>query len=469
MIRWIGLSTSKRMALAVCGVVIAGLSACDGIEPGEGSGEPTGEDTEALCPSSIDSTRSLFVTDQTALDNFGFKTVMDQLIKRGGTAPQTSLQLYQQWWKTNDVKSGSNPLGCTTTFNGFSRECPRMENILSGTNPFANPLTNKDAYITLGLVNRFDLAPVNGANCGEYRVVFGKRSGLSDGLDRNLLIFEARLPNPTPETGLAGCAPVAQFWANLSSDNDPVSRAAKLKKFYFTGLSGFEPVLDPAHYANGTGQIRTNQFMPGRNSIPGQFWQLREYKLAKNCTTTPCKLEMHDVTVRNNPAAALFANGGDATFQTTDFINQVPALAVEGSDINAISMKTKNIYNWGESTEDSRNDYVNNAGSNIKAKIQAKLTAIGSDLSPDNILNRATTQSCAGCHQNSPGRDMGGDMPDWPASNVFTQIDENKNLSPAVGVFLTHRSQVLTDFLCGGAPALGPDAEAPLGGGSGIE
>ena len=343
-----------------------------------------------------------------------------------------------------------------------------MEAILAGTNPFTSPGTNPDSYITLGLVNRFDLAPANGANCGEYRIIYGKRSGLSDGSDRNLIIFESRLPNPTPASGLAGCAPVAQFWADLSKDNSPTSRASKLQNFYFVGLPGFEPVIHPDHYASGTGQIRTNQFMPGRNPLPGQFWQLREYKLQRSCIGSTCTLQVRNVTDKNNPATALFANGGDSTFQSTDFINQVPKLAVTGNDPNDVAMNTKNVYNWGESTEDSRNDYKPAAGNAIRNKIQAKLTAIGSPLSVDNILDRATTQSCAGCHQNSPFDDLGGNM-QWPNSNGFTQIDENKTLSPAVQAFIVHRTEVMTDFLCGGAPGAGLEPDAPIGGGSGID
>jgi hypothetical protein len=96
-----------------------------------------------------------------------------------------------------------------------------------------------------------------------------------------LLIFEAVLPNPTPDLGLEGCRPVAEFWANLSTIDDPNVRATALADFYFTGLPGFPPVVTIEHYV--TGQIRTNMFIE-------PLWQLREFKLVHRCSNPkrPC-------------------------------------------------------------------------------------------------------------------------------------------------------------------------------------
>jgi hypothetical protein len=41
--------------------------------------------------------------------------------------------------------------------------------------------------------NRFDVAPSDGSHCGEYRIVYTKRSGIANSLVRNLIIFEAAL------------------------------------------------------------------------------------------------------------------------------------------------------------------------------------------------------------------------------------------------------------------------------------
>lgn len=99
------------------------------------------------------------------------------------------------------------------------------------------------------LFNRFDLASPSGADCGEYRIVYAKQSGLVSGTDRNFLIFEARLPNPTPSAGLTGCLPVADFWANLTIVGSVATRATLLRDFYFVGLGGgFTPpgMVNPA-------------------------------------------------------------------------------------------------------------------------------------------------------------------------------------------------------------------------------
>src|ERR1700730_16582223 len=50
------------------------------------------------------------------------------------------------------------------------------------------------------------------SDCGEYRIVFARNSGKLDGLNRNLIIFEARVPNPEPAAGPRGCREIVEFW-----------------------------------------------------------------------------------------------------------------------------------------------------------------------------------------------------------------------------------------------------------------
>src|SRR5690349_16811 len=83
---------------------------------------------------------------------------------------------------------------------------PTPEGALAQSNPFTPP-----QYVPLALTNRFDLAPANGANCGQYRAIYARRTNVET--DRLHIIFEATLPNPDPAAGLAGCRPVAEFWA----------------------------------------------------------------------------------------------------------------------------------------------------------------------------------------------------------------------------------------------------------------
>jgi hypothetical protein len=407
--------------------------------------------------------RSLVVTDVAILNKFGFEAVMDQLV---GTseAPTTALNLFQQWWDTARPAPG---LGAgphcdspgIANMNGFPYTCPRAEGNLATVNPFINATTNPNSFIAIGLFNRFDMAPANGANCGEYRIAFAKRSGVTNPRDRLLVIVEAVLPNPTPALGLEGCRPVANFWAGLTSDADVNSRGDKLRSFYFSGLPGFMPVLHADNLgarAGNTGQVRVNQFMQ-------PTWMLREYKLRRDCSSGACSVHFVPVTVKTNPGGILFNPASPHSlapdFQNVVFPDQVPSLAI--NDINRFTLSIPDAFNSGQSDEESpmQNHYVNQFGtgpSALRANIQNKLNMISSTLTPDNVVARAMALSCAGCHRLSNGADLGGGLR-WPSSMGFTHVSEltdagpdgpRHRISPAlVNVFIPHRKAVLDAFL----------------------
>jgi hypothetical protein len=449
---------------------------------GEGAAQSSQDELTGTCATPPDPTRSLFVTDATALAQFPMKSVLDQIAATGSGTGQTGTGVYQQMMDTLHTKAQGTTSGphCddvlvngVPSINGFPVQCPRGEGDLSTTDPFG---TGNDGYLPIGIVNRFDLAPKNGANCGQYRVVYGKRSGLSNGLDRVLVIFEAVLPNPTPAAGLVACLPVAQFWDDLTTDNVASSRAAKLATFYFTGLPGFAPVVDAAHYGIGggtnTGQIRANMFDNAKVSDP---WQLREFRLARACKPdgSGCVLTANNTSVADNPFGGLFA-GTDAASRTyqTKFLNQVQHLAAKS--VPNIGMGTPAVDNAGQSNEqDQTNDYgfQGKGNTQLLSSITAKLASIGrTDLTAQNILDRATTQSCAGCHELSNNKPLGGGLV-WPSSNGFTQIDERSNLSPALTTaFLPARAKVLQGFINANCPGSAPqpaggDPGTTLGGG----
>jgi hypothetical protein len=423
--------------------------------------------TQAL---GVDPRRSLAVTDQAILNRFTFLDVMNQLVGTSGV-PTTPLALFQQWWDTQRPGPGLG-LGpnCSSpgiaNMNGLPYTCPRAEGNQATVDPFINPATNPNAYIPVGLFNRFDLASASGADCGEYRIVFAKRSGLTNPADRNLVIFEAVLPNPNPALGLEGCRPVANFWSGLSSDPDVNSRATRLRDFYFLGLPGFMPILhidNLGNRAGSTGQVRTNQFMQAD-------WMLREFKIRRDCAAGPCVVQFIPVTVKTNAGGTLFNPGSRhalaADFQNAVFPAQVPSLAV--NDINRFSLSVPDAFNSGQSNSQHpmENHYVNQFGtaaSPFRANIQGKLSAIASPLTPDNMVARAQALSCAGCHQHSNGANLGGGIT-WPNSLRFVHISEQTDpgpdgprhrISPALNnVFLPHRKAVLETFLnasCGDA------------------
>ncbi|WP_240359520.1 hypothetical protein [Pyxidicoccus trucidator] len=414
----------------------------------------------------LDIRRSLAVTEQDIVQNFTLKEVMDQLVAQGGVPGLTSLQLFRQLWDTqnpgpglglgghcNDqVDSNNQPV-----FNGYRYECRPGEGAQAQTDPFTDP-NSGNAYMAVGLFNRFDLAPVDGSECGEYRIVFAKRSGVTNGGNRNFIIFEAALPNPNPALGLEGCLPVARFWQGLSTNNDLASRAAALKKFYFQGLPGFSPVVHLNNYgadiARGTGQLRVNMFMGGN-------WLLREFKLRKTCDPTSCtELKAVIVTDKVNPFGGLFSPSSTHPL-TADFRaflpGQVAMLATP--DINRFNYEVPDRFNGGQSlAQGSENNYNSQfgTGGTLKVAIQAELTRLGSPLTPEQIVQRAKALSCAGCHELSNSANVGTPQT-WPRSLGFTHTSEftesgpdgiRFRLSPALlTVFLPHRKSVNEEFL----------------------
>ena len=426
----------------------------------------------AACPvSGTDVTRALAVTTPTILARFGFTRVMTRLRATASIGELTNTALFQTWMKTFGASAA--PGDCNDAGldpNHYGLVCPRVpEAKLATVDPFAAVATV--TYQPVGLFNRFDLAPASGAHCGEYRIVYAMSSTGTQVGGRSFLIFEAALPNPTPSAGLAACLPVAQFWADLSADPSDTSRAAKLEKFYFTGgaVAGFPAVVDAHHYgladgataAHGAGQVRTNMF------IDNIQWQLREFKLRRTCTTptdpTTCTLRFDHVTVKTNPANEVFgaSHARSAAFHTA-FPNQVAPLA--RASAATLGMSISDAFNELESVSHfDRNDVVYTAFADapLRAAIQAKLTAMGSSLTVNNILDRATTQTCAGCHEKSNGAPLGGGVI-WPPSMGFVQIDEGRNLSPALRTsFLPRRKAVLEAFLNSHCAALAGASALP--------
>ena len=214
------------LILASCASAIATLSACDPedmppepaltAQPKPGLAGPedlkTPEPSSLVCGDTfdIDPRRSLAVTDEALLAGFTFERVMDQIVSTANEPGLTREALYGRWWDSQNTASGAafpeafhcddSIIDGKESLGAFPIQCPRPEGALAFTDPFSDPDNNPDSYIPIGLFNRFDLARTDGSHCGEYRIVFAKRSGTFDSLNRNLIIFEAALPNPFPAT-----------------------------------------------------------------------------------------------------------------------------------------------------------------------------------------------------------------------------------------------------------------------------
>lgn len=451
------------------------------------------------CPTiPTDVARSLVVTAAThpgLTTRFTFARVMKQILETGGAAQsQTKLTMYQQW-----MASFGQPACSAAGIDpeGYGLPCPRSPEALLAT---ADPFDPAGAapFTAIGLFNRFDLTPQTGETCGEHRIVFA----LPSGLRRAFIIFEAALPNPQPALGVDGCYPVTRFWQSLSGLT-PTARLDALEAFYFTGvvepITGVTigPVVTAQNYGlevrttsdpvdeipiplptplpelmrraddlggrvatapgdrtavmryGGTGrfgQIRTNMF------VNFNEWNLREFKMLLDCTgaTRACQLRFEHLPVAANPADELFVDGHPRGPEFQDgLLKQVAGLA-RATDPNQIALATESVHDEFESAP-QRDDVdfgaPGHASAGLRAAIQVRLTAIGSTLTPTNILDRVRTQTCAGCHLRSNSNNLGGGVV-WPPDAGFVHITEAGSLSGALtGVFLPRRRVVLDEFI----------------------
>jgi len=177
------------------------------------------------------------------------------------------------------------------------------------------------------------------------------------------------------------------------------------------------------------------------------------------------------VTVKVNPFGDLFNPASPeplaAAFQT-NFVNQVPALAV--NDVNRFNYDVPDQFNAPHSNSQNpgtEDDYLLNfAGpSAFRTAVQNKLTSIGSALTPDQIVGRAEALSCAGCHQRSNNAALGGGIT-FPASAFFVQSTESTEAGPdgtrfvlsgaLTGTFLPFRKGIIEEFLSAEHPLTTP-------------
>lgn len=401
--------------------------------------------------------RSLFVHDEATLQaaDFSLRRTLSQLMLQlngaNPTQPTSVSELFARMWDTQNPAPGviSGGQKCTGQLNGYSIVCRPVEGAQA-----SNPSFFIDSYIPIGLVNRFDLRDkVNFSDCGEYRIIYG----LVGAGGRNFIIFESQLPNPAPGRP-EGCLPVAQFWQELSSENDPQQRALKLRDFYYGGIPSADviPVVSFGNYTEGTGQIRTNQFMEG-------IWLLKEFKIVINQEGLST---IDAVSVKSNPVDFLFdaqsVDGRSTDFQS-DFIDNLNSLL---TDFNTFSLTVANdVHNNGQShasgflfTENMfSTPFFGGTDDRFRQAVNSKLVEAGSELTANQVIARATVMTCAGCH--NPGsfgltnQDAIGPGQSWPNTLGFTHINEFAfngvfPLSQALNdVFLPVRREDLREYL----------------------
>jgi hypothetical protein len=453
-----------------------------------GSGEA------ATCPPP-DGTRpdpALVNTDDFVLERFGLERVLGTLLEEAGVRRQSATSLFQRLWDTLDTRANAKFDGphcddlLPASINGFPVDCPRKEARLKESPP--------SVLAPVALVNRFDLHAADASDCGEYRIVYAMRPFAVD--NRNFVNFEASLPNPRPELGIEGCRPVVEFWLGLERHDVATRRGrrelrADLERFYFEGLTGFAPAIHPSHYglsesaacedgegAPARGQIRTNMFVDATE--PTDTWQLRQFALARACDRRGCHLFFEPAPVGINPFPALFDASNplpEAAELQAEFIGQIANLTT--NDLARITLKLDPRFNAGQSTSSGFGDHllvhaangVANGERGFVDALRAELARLGvTDLGPQDIVERANTQTCAGCHQSSTSRPLsrnGQGEPLWPPTRPVTEnttggfvhIDEDGFLSSALWcTFLPFRRSLLDEFGCNPESATGGEA-----------
>ena len=347
----------------------------------------------------LDAGRSLLVTDKAILSQFTMQNVLQKILDDSFDQSQTPADV---------IINLANQRQSCDDFNGF----PQQDN--SNTPDFcsdagtaldifeASSDVQLSYYKPIALVNRFDLAPADGANCGEYRIAFAGNNIFEPRV--NFFIFEAKMPNPEPQLGLEACRPIVEFWEALTHERDVNVRAAALYAFFFEGVEGFDPAIQADHFLGsnkGSGSLRLNARVDQTsNWVFMQFDNVTPENCAPTCSFSMVQAPLEDVPfpelagdVASLPQAQLFQDAVIASLQ-------IPGEQLLADTISALSIELPESVYLGRqhSPLTPAQSVADFASANFVGAIQNQLDAVGSALTPENILNRVHTLSCGGCH-----------------------------------------------------------------------
>ncbi len=364
-----------------------------------------------------------------------------------------AVPLFKQFWASQkSMPVEGSPFICSGAMSDFPIICDRPETDVATLSDFEAE-QEMNLYQLTAVVNRMDLRKPNWADCGEQRLIFAIPN---DPRGRNFLNFEARVPNPI-QGSAEGCRPLIEFWQELPNLN-PMDQSMRIRQLFvdFSPESSL-PIMTRQNFESMSGQIRSNQFMGGE-------WLLKEHKLNSGCDFRRCGVMVETVSVKENPFGPLFdpnlpMSGGPLAITAADFQSDFVFLALEGlssANLAELKLQTPEQYNSNQSfaagPETMDNNYLMHFTSGgpspfadqIFSMIFDKTNADGSPLLPEQVVARASTQTCGGCHNpesigiSEPGvigtlALPNGDIIDrWPRSLDFVHIDEFGNLSPAL-------------------------------------
>lgn len=249
---------------------------------------------------------------------------------------------------------------------------------------------------------------------------------------------------------------MARFLEGVQSVGNPAERLAEL---YYNGVDGLSPVVNFAAYQPGAGQIRTNQFVD-------RTWQLREFNTIRARSLSGNFVFLVRATVKVNPWVELYntqRNSSPAEREVqTRFVRdllsrQVPMLTAPesaGSNdafsiINGFGMNNNNDANEFQSSVNSSDNVETHLSQSLRVSLGIRAEQRG--MTEQQLINRIQTQTCAGCHHQSNGADVGtrDNNVRWPRSLGFVHINEQGRLSDALNqFFLPARALLMEDFLC---------------------
>lgn len=405
----------------------------------------TAEKPKPMCV--VIDNRSLVETSPTVVNDarFSLARVFDQIRATTPTGYQasTSREMFSQLF----AAYGRGPDADTQ---GYGLKYRAAETQLGAYDPFT---TGGFRFKPVAVLGRFDLGNEKAGSCGESRIVYWMENGPVTG--RAGIIIELHTPPVIDSHGKNDCEPIAEFWASLSAQADATVRAGMLETFFFAGLPGMPYAPASAHGAGweGRGQLRSNNF------VGKVQWNLREARWQPSCngnSSNNCEARFMINDVKNNPSEKLFAktHGNAAAFEHWFLSKAVPKLA-KAKTANALSLGNAVEFNALDSISQPFADdpssvrYKQAASAAMKAKITEKLVEEGSTLTADNILDRVTAVTCAGCHRLSRDADLGGGLV-FPQPIGFVHVSETGALSPAMlNEFLPARRQLLQDYVCG--------------------
>ena len=177
--------------------------------------------------------RTVIETNQEALSSVTLRGTLDASLGNAGISNVGAVDVYHALIDSYNAAPGreralrhcdDQRTSGEASLNGFPLACPRLEGQL---------FDNLDSWFPLAFVNRLDLAPTDGSNCGQQRLIFANNDG-----GRMFIIVEAQIPNPSPECGVSACLPLAEFWDSLATVDNPRERGQRLADAFLTSGAG---------------------------------------------------------------------------------------------------------------------------------------------------------------------------------------------------------------------------------------